>query len=732
MTKRTGTELSVTALLSFLISLITLEPAIRRVTSAWGAGDMLATYVNVDNWGWFDYTVNNHYGYPFGINTNLFPNIDITQNVIAKLLTLISGSPFAEINLLLVLSFPIIGALAYISIRLTGLKGPLAIALATAFTMIPFHFGRGLGHTYLAVFYGAVTAVILAQLIGTGRLARMLNPQSNTRKTFILNIFAVVLLVVTTAWSGVYYAVFGLILMSTAWLWQLPRSRARQQLLLNAIPILAVGILAVIGFIPALIALSADPPYASLGERTPFESVVFAGNLAMAILAAPMSRLALLAGYNINVSEAFAAAPALESNALTNYGTWITFAAVLFTVWALFTRFRNQLTFLLTLTVVTILFFVPWGLNLFFAAFISPQIRAWNRLVPILLLLFLLMAATVAARISTPVWIAVSLAVVILVITAVESVWPFRSIYAQNAIDGTEITQAAQGYVQQIDAKLPENCAILQLPYMVYPENAPILQINDYDHFLTSLTGTNKSWSYGAVKQTQASAWMSAQPEIPSLDHMATLAEAGFCGIHLDTRGYVKPAAERIALTLTERYGAPAATQRTSSESLTDDWLFFITDSTAKITAPADWSPELTAFLNRPAITTDTTPNSLTVAPRGSKDGLIWWWTIAPEATFTLHPVSNSAPLTSISGGIRIPECATSETEAVTLTLSTGETMILEANRKTTTNFTLELKIPAPLGTNTTLTVMSPVEGCQPANFGYPQFAQVIDLIANP
>lgn len=732
MAKRTGIELSITALLSFFISLIALEPAIRRVTSAWAAGDMLATYVNVDNWGWLGYTSNNHYGYPFGIDTNLFPNIDITQNAIAKLLTLITGSPFAGLNLLLVLSFPIIGALTYISIRLTGLKGPLAIALATAFTMIPFHFGRGLGHTYLAVFYGAVAGVILAQLIGTGRLVRMLNPRKSSRKTFILNSLAITLLIVATAWSGVYYAVFGLILMSTAWLWRLSQSRQRQQLLLNAVPIFAVGILAVIGFIPALIALSADPPYASLGERTPYESVIFAGNLAMAILAAPMSRLALLAHYNISVADAFAAAPALENNTLTNYGTWITFAAVLFTVWALFTKLRHQLTFLLTLTTVTVLFFVPWGLNYFFAELISPQIRAWNRLVPVLLLLFILMAATVAARISTPKWIAVAIAVVILMITAVESVWPFRSIYAQNAIDGTEITQAAQSYVQQIDTALPQNCGILQLPYMAYPENAPIRDVNDYDHFWSSLTGTNKSWSYGAVKQTQASAWMSAQPEIPSREDMAILAQAGFCGIHLDTRGYVKPASERIVQTLTERYGLPAASQRTSSELPTADWLFFITDATANRTPPVNWSPEVNAFLNRPAITIDTTPNSLTVAPRGSKDGVIWWWTIAPEATFTLHPVSNSAPLTSISGGIRIPECATSDTETVTLNLDSGEVVILEANNRTTTNFTLEMKSPTPVGTANTLTVISNSEGCQLPNFGYPQFVQVIDLVTNP
>jgi hypothetical protein len=194
----------------------------------------------------------------------------------------------------------------------------------------------------------------------------------------------------------------------------------------------------------------------------------------------------------------------------------------------------------------------------------------------------------------------------------------------------------------------------------------------------------------------------------------------------------VEPAAERIVQTLTERYGLPAATQRTSGELPTADWLFFITDPTANRTPPVNWSPEVNAFLNRPAITTDTTPNSLTVAPRGSKDGVSWWWTIAPEATFTLHPVSNSAPLTSISGGIRIPECATSDTETVTLNLDSGEVVILKANKRTTTNFTLELKSPTPVGTATTLTVISNSEGCQLPNFGYPQFVQVIDLVANP
>lgn len=57
-----------------------------------------------------------------------------------QLVNMISGNPYLGINLLLVLSFPLVGALAYISIRLIGLRGPLAVALALTFTFIPFHF----------------------------------------------------------------------------------------------------------------------------------------------------------------------------------------------------------------------------------------------------------------------------------------------------------------------------------------------------------------------------------------------------------------------------------------------------------------------------------------------------------------------------------------------------------------------------------------------------------------
>lgn len=734
MNKRTGVELSLTALLGLLVSLIAIQPALRKIGGAWGQGDMLSTYVNVNNWGWLGYSLNTHYGYPLGIDNNLFPNIDITQNYIAKVLTLLTGNSFAGINMLIVLSFPLIAALAYLALRLAGLNGPVAIALAVAFTMIPFHFGRALGHTYLAVFYGAVAGVILAQLIGTGRMSRLLSRRRQSKKQFVVNVVAITALITVTAWSGVYYSVFGLILMTTAWLWYLTQTKNVRKLALAAVPILSTAFLSIVGFIPALIALRNNPPYLSLGERLPFESVTFAGNLAVAILPAPISQLSFLSFYNVNVSEAFNSAPNFESNTLTNSGTWITFASLLFVLWALLTRYRARLGLLLTLTFVALLFFVPWGFNYLFAAIVTPQIRAWNRLVPILLLLVILLAAAVLSQFRSihKVGIALSIAVMIIGITAIESVWPFRETYARDSEVGSRISQSAQEYAKSIDLVLPQNCGVLQLPYMVYPENAPILRMNDYDHFWPSLVSTNKSWSYGAVKNTKASAWMASLPEIPTPADIDILGSAGFCGIHLDTRAWVNPAADRIIASLSERYGPPQVTQRISGKSKRDDWVFFVTSKDVSVVDPMNWSAELTNWFYRPAITTSTNAADLTVAPRGSKDALTWWWTIKPEAVFTFHQLDDKNPLTSISGGLRIPECADLESSSITLTLNTGESLIIEANAKKTTDFVIDLKDSEAnvSGTKTTLTVSSPIKGCQSPGFGYPQFVQVIDLVS--
>jgi hypothetical protein len=722
--RRTAIEAAIAAALALVISIVVFGPIMSLFNSGWSGGDMLSTYVNAENWSGFSYRDTTQFGFPLGMNLNYFPGIDITENVFAQVVTNITGQPFIGVNLLIFISFPLVAALAYLVIRMTGLKGALAIGLAVAFTFIPYHWGRALGHTYLSTLYSAVIGVALVLLVGSGTLERLIKTGSKRRRLLLAAIVAV--MVVIVAWTGIYYAVFTLILGAAALLWRLAHRASIKALALDAAPFAGIGVLAVIGFIPALLTLRADPPLASLGERMAYESVTYAGNLAMAIVPLPQSSIPGLSGYNDRVLASIAQAPFGESNVITNHGTWITAAALLTIVIALIWRTRRRalqpsvtvdnspitLAFIGYLTIVTTLFFVPWGLNYLFADVVTAQIRAWNRLLPVLLLLFILGAAVVLR--NTPIArrfvIAVPVALVILGLVALDSVLPFRGAYRASASYAGEVTGAAREYATAVNTAIPANCGVLQLPYMAYPEFGVLRGINDYDHFWTSITNTGKQWSYGSVKNTDASIWAAQLPQVPTETQAALLEQGGFCAIHLDTRGYISEQLGPIRADLAARFGAPVAT------GFKDQWELYA------LPAAASTAGDATNFFHQARIAED--PG--TVSSRDSLLGNSWWWTKEPTATFTVTPTREESPLTTISGTITAPSCGPLP---VTVTLSAGDnetstTVVADSAQPVA----FELTLPTSTTEQATLTVDAPGKGCQVAGAGT-QFAQVADLV---
>ncbi len=570
LSARTAIEAAVTGVIATIISLVVFGPIWSRMTSPLGSGDMLSTYVNADNWGGFGYSTTTHYGFPQGMNLNYTPNIDITENTFARIVDVFTGSPFLGINLLLFISFPVVAVLAYLLLRIVSRGGPIAIALAIAFTMIPYHFGRGLGHTYLATMYGGVTAVMLATLIGLGYLPRILQTGSTRRRavTYLL----LVGLIVVTSWSGLYYAAFAVILGSAAVVWRIAKRDRWVDVALGAVPVVSVAVLAIAGFIPGALTVLKNPPLFPLAERSAAESVTLAGSLSMAILPAPISELPGMWRYNAaitdRVAEAVGGGPPVESTALTNYGTWITSACLLLFVvgWVLRSRRRSltgsAIPFTGYLTVVAMLFFVPWGLNFIVASFVTAQIRGWNRLLPILLLLFIMGAMAALARTR---WDRTNLAtaiagIAILAVVIVEQVVPFRAAYAQGAATGALSVQVARDYSGQVNAAIPEHCAVLQLPYVQFPEQGTLPpDLNDYEHFLQPLINDDKDFSYGAVKNTTASEQLSRIGEVPNAADLENLRNAGFCAIHIDRRGIADNVWTFMQIDLLSALGEPVA-----------------------------------------------------------------------------------------------------------------------------------------------------------------------------
>ena len=622
--------------IALVFAMVVFAPLLAYLDDPWSGGDMLSTYVNTHNAAFLGYAPTTHFGFPLGMDLNLAPNLDLTENWGAWLVNAAFGTTFAGLNVVLIGSFPLVAALAVVAMRLAGLRGPLAIALAVAVTFIPYHWGRGLGHTYLATMVSAFLGLILVLLIGSGNLRRVLGRVTKTRRTSVTSprtrrgvgrqgvarwrVALLVLAVVVIAWTGMYYAAFTLLLGIAALLWRAAHGARWRALLVDALPLIGIGMLALVAFIPSLVALADNPGARELTERLPYESVVHAGILMFALLPLPMSRLPFMSGYNEWATTVAAEGGGLENATMTNFGTWTTSIAVVVMVAALLvprwrTRSHPLLPLVGYLTTVTVLLFVPWGLGALIAHTLTPQIRAWNRLLPMLLLLFLVGAAAVLSRsrlnltstnetsqaerdatsklltgtapsravpvsnlVAGSAW-AVGAAVLVLLVTLLDSVAPFKAPYHESAEASATEMAFARAYGSDVNAVLPGDCGILQLPHAVYPEQGKLNELNDYEHFRVALANLTKRWSYGALKQTDAGDWVEQLKPIPTNKDVDRLVAAGFCGIHLDARGFKNDGFTMASAELTSRLGEPVATGHQGN------WMLFALPLPVEVTA---------------------------------------------------------------------------------------------------------------------------------------------------
>lgn len=722
------TRAAIASGLSILLSLLVLGPLLNKVTVGWSGGDLLSTYINAEMWQGLRYRVSDQFGFPLGMNLNYFPSIDITENTFAQLITNISGQPFVGINLLIIFSFPATAFASYFLVRMTGIGSVMSITGALIITFLPFHFGRALGHTYLSTMYSLITGLIIVLLIGSGRLNTLfINVRKkDAMKSSVAKIGILVILVVVTAWSGVYYAAFTLILGVAAIIWRFGQGDRWRQLMLQATPLVGILLVAIIGFLPSVLSVIQDPPLAKLSERLPYESVIFAGLLIAALLPLPFSRIPGMDAYNRSVDEAIRAGGLSEATAMSNFGTWITSAAVLtFAVGTLLLyrkRTPNEhskksgfltaglIAYLLT---VATLFFIPWGLNYLLASTVTAQIRAWNRLTPVLLILVILGAAIVIRQtrfVSRPI-IAMIAAVAIVGLTVIDSILPFRAAYAGGIKSGYDMTIAAEDYARDVNSAKPEHCGVLQLPLTSFPEFGSVNEFTDYDHFWVSLLNPGKKWSYGAPRNTSAGIWSAQLPEVPSRDQLGILASGGFCGVHIDRRAFGKKKADQLVAYLTNELGAPV------SQGLDGSWLFYSMASVSPETSPQTTSD----FFAQSLLTRD----SITTQPRETNGDTYWWWMKEPVSSFSvIRQLADAGEATTVRGTLNASVCGPREV-VITMTgetASANQTLIVDPD--SSSDFTIDI----PDTGNATVTFATDPTPCTGPDFVWQRFLQVSDL----
>ena len=141
---------------------------------------------------------NSRSGYPFGSNFLDYPGSDLAHFLLLKWFTWITGTYYAAINLYFLVSFPVTFIISFIVTRAIQVNRWFSLAAAMLFVFLPFHFMR-LPH----LFYTWYCVVPLFFYISFC-LCYYKKP---------LNKRLLILLIILASF-GIYYALFGVILLA--------------------------------------------------------------------------------------------------------------------------------------------------------------------------------------------------------------------------------------------------------------------------------------------------------------------------------------------------------------------------------------------------------------------------------------------------------------------------------------------------------------------------------------
>jgi phosphoglycerol transferase len=479
-----------------------------------------------------------------------FPNADGAMVALIWLISRFIRDYVTVLNVFALLTYPLIAAAAAWSLRRLGISGPVAAVCALLYAMLPFHQSRVTFHLFLSAYFVVPLVIALVAEV----VMRPSAGAASERRFLGLPLWAwgVVLLM---GMCGMYYAFFGLVLVVLAGIVTAYRDRTWRALL----PALAV----VLGVV-LLLALQMAPSYAywaregrnNTGDmRQPVESDFFGLRLTQLVYPMDGHRIERFANAKQYLHDSFEMiTPDMAYIAYdSSLGLVGVIGLLVLGFWALAAPFRappdgadgapGKLAFV---GVSSFLLGTVGGVGSLIAFVAFPQIRAYDRVTvyvafasigAVAWVVDALMARqaksgrTGASRAAAVIVLAMLLAVGVLDQTNPAVVGPdYREISAVFDSDAE--------FVADVEAALPDDALVFQLPYVTYPEGPAPEGTGVYDPLRLYLHSATIHWSAGAFARREAALWQAEMAELDPGFMLADLADEGFAGLTIDRRGY--------------------------------------------------------------------------------------------------------------------------------------------------------------------------------------------------
>ncbi len=539
--------------LLILLWVMRLWKAQLRIPFSYEGGDALlaATWVKgeIDH-GW--YLKNPSVGTPFGLDLRDMLPGDTLHMGAMKILSLVSGDWPVVINLYFLLTFPLTTLASLSVLRHFRISWAPSLLASLLFSFLPYHFFRGIGHLFLSSYYlvPPMTMVILWVALGCplfeAQDCRAPIWRWRERKGMIS-----VAICVLMALGGIYYAFFAALLLLVAGVFGSIQRCSRRPLLIALLLVAVLSSVLALNLSPTLINSLQNGPNVQLAVRVPLEAELYGMRIAQLVLPVSGHRLPLMARLKAAYNGTATAVAPNENDSVT-LGA-VASAGFLFLVgWLVLGRREGRggalLHSLSVINLAAVLLATMGGFGCLFAFLALPTIRAYNRISPYIAFLSLFAVALVLDRAGRK-WFRTRVTRLafqgslggILILGVLDQTVPlFVPPYQQNRAD----YNSDRDFVQRIEAALPSNAMIFQLPYLSFPENGPLLAMSDYDLFRGYLHLRALRWSYGTVKGRYGDAQNRFLAARPAAEMVELLCLAGFSGLYLDRNGYGGPGGE--------------------------------------------------------------------------------------------------------------------------------------------------------------------------------------------
>lgn len=410
---------------------------------------------------------------------------------------------------------------------------------SSLYALGPYHFYRYLGHMAIGNAFTVPLAILLClYIIGI--------VNDNTKKERIQ--YAIYGLMVGLGCA--YFTFFAFVIMSVAVLMKLLISKSIRQTM-DRIWVFGITVLGfLLSRLPAII-LNMEKGKNSIGfARSAAEQEIYGLKIIQMLLPVSYSKVDFLrkmtADYNVSGVQ-------VTENVMSSLGI---IASIGFCVlcglffYSFFTKelYKNHgrwmhdwklIDFLSVSTLSLVLAGSIGGFGEIFNIIVTPQIRCYNR-ASIYITCFgvIIMAYLVNCLCQRKRGIAAVLAVILLIIGL------YDQVVVNDAKNGQVLTVALQDsyekFFGEVQTVMGDDAMIYELPYMSYPEAAPINGLVSGKHFVGYLLTEGIRWSYGGIKGRDKKARKLNIDNGMSYTFLNKLLKAGFDAVYIDMDGYAE------------------------------------------------------------------------------------------------------------------------------------------------------------------------------------------------